>query len=186
MCPGGQRERERRDTFCKTNKKKRPFNSNGAECKTVQSNSSPTGLETKLEVCPWLTPIRTQEEGENYFLVNFGRDCRAGRTVALFHNNQPCSPTAVFSIPANRPAVVPILRTRRRERRRRGGKNTKQGNGRMERLDLRGSGRVQSGRSASERGRFQPQTCCSRPKYLWLPKATAFHLKKKQINFQCC
>lgn len=89
-------------------KKKKPSNSNAAERKTVPSNFAPTGagLETKLDARPWLTPIRTQLGRPRrrwkriFFLVKSGRDCRAGRTAALFHNSPTAlSAAAVFSPP---------------------------------------------------------------------------------------
>lgn len=59
---------------------------------------------------------------ENFFLVKSGRDCRAGRTAALFHN----SPTALSAAAVFSPPAVPGLRTREPRERRRGeggGKN---------------------------------------------------------------
>lgn len=131
------------------------------------------------------------EVEDNFFLVNTGRYCRAGRTAALFHNSPTAlSAAAVFSTSANWPAAVPSLRTREpRERRRRGGgvknKQTwKLANGKTL---SQWQGRVQADKSTSE-WEIPASDLPLKPrqsKYLLLPKTTAFHLKN-QINFQCC
>lgn len=100
----------------KETKKKRLFECSSAECKTAQFYFSPTRLETKLEVRPWVTPplhAAMETKADKRRRKNIFSFVTLG-VIAGLGGQSPFSTTITpqfngsFSVWANRPAEVPL------------------------------------------------------------------------------